>query len=419
MYTGAGGAVYSTCNRLQSNCKIALKRKKQIGPSIFVPSIQFSSNFAQHYGNSIATAPAKFVALGETFNDQVSLCGEQGLIRNQASGRVHIDQAADIRFNYSECTIVFAPYGVDWVSFTISSSEFNHLSRDSLNSYENASCDRDRLDVYECQDLECESRILLSRVCGNEFSAFSGLSESQSKNHSDGFEIFVNTGMIRVTYVPINKPGYLHWNITFNSYPAYQRRSGYVPGQQFLDVALVRVDGLQSVVPPTAAESAVSSVLCSTTNPNCDMFSSLTQVAFYGFSVDNVCHVQGRQLFACGINETTTDLQISLVASNFPSLVIKMICLPCSKGQARKDVTSDNRWMCVSCLPDQYIIDPNNPRFECQTCPVGANCDGNTLVGIVKGSVWDADMVTGQYRLLKCPEVNTEMFVFKNIHFFW
>ncbi len=210
---------------------------------------------------------------------------------------------------------------------------------------------------------------------------------------------------MRVTYSPLNDSIGIQLNATFNSYPFYPRPSGYIPGQEFLDVTLVRVDDLQSIVPPTAAESAVSSVLCSLSNNNCNMFTAITPVAFYGFGVNNVCYIRGRQLFACGIDENTTVLEISLVASNFLPLVTKISCLPCSKGQSRKDVTSDKRWMCVSCLPDQYIIDPNNPIFDCQVCPVGARCDGNTLVGIVQDSVWLADINTGQYRLSSCPKV--------------
>ncbi len=60
---------------------------------------------------------------------------------------------------------------------------------------------------------------------------------------------------------------------------------------------------------------------------------------------------------------------------------------------------------CVSCQPDEYILDPNNPRFICQPCPIGAVCDGSSLHGLVKGSVWVADNSLGQYRLVGCPQV--------------
>jgi hypothetical protein len=402
---GAGGAVYSNCNQLQSDCRTALSNALFMDSSNVIPRVQFTSNIAQYYGNDIATAPAKFVALGDTSNAQVNVCREQGLIRNQAQGilTLAVDKASSLIYNRN-CTVILAPYGVDWVSLTVNLSTLKYSSNHDPNAYQNSSCDFDSLNVYECRDFKCESGTLLSRICGNEISAVAG-PPHRSQNTPGGIQIFVNTGIMRVTYTPLNQSNIIQLNATFNSYPLYQRPSGYIPGQEFLDITLVRVDDLQSIVPPTAAEGAVSSVLCSPSNNNCNMFTSITPVAFYGFGVDNICYIQGRQLFACGIHENTTVLEISLVASIFPPLVIRIECLPCSKGQSRKDITSDKRWTCVSCLTDQYIIDSNNPRFECQLCPVGARCDGNTLVGIVHGSVWVADMNTGQYRLSSCPKV--------------
>jgi hypothetical protein len=60
---------------------------------------------------------------------------------------------------------------------------------------------------------------------------------------------------------------------------------------------------------------------------------------------------------------------------------------------------------CVLCQTNEYILDPNIPRFRCQSCPVGAVCNGSSLQGLVKGSVWVADYVAGQYRLVGCPQV--------------
>ena len=60
---------------------------------------------------------------------------------------------------------------------------------------------------------------------------------------------------------------------------------------------------------------------------------------------------------------------------------------------------------CVLCQPDEYILDPNNPRFSCQPCPIGAVCDGSSLRGLVEDSVWFADNAIGQYRLVGCPKV--------------
>ena len=58
---------------------------------------------------------------------------------------------------------------------------------------------------------------------------------------------------------------------------------------------------------------------------------------------------------------------------------------------------------CIPCSPDQYILNSNNSNYTCQTCPVGAECDGKSLHGLVAGSLWKPDLSTGQYILLSCP----------------
>ena len=58
---------------------------------------------------------------------------------------------------------------------------------------------------------------------------------------------------------------------------------------------------------------------------------------------------------------------------------------------------------CVSCLPNQYILNPNVSAYSCQDCPVGAVCNGESLQGLIPGSTWEADLATGQYVLTSCP----------------
>ena len=58
---------------------------------------------------------------------------------------------------------------------------------------------------------------------------------------------------------------------------------------------------------------------------------------------------------------------------------------------------------CLACPVTSYIFDPNNDTYSCQPCPVGASCDGNSLVGKVNGSLWTADSATGIYMLQSCP----------------
>ena len=58
---------------------------------------------------------------------------------------------------------------------------------------------------------------------------------------------------------------------------------------------------------------------------------------------------------------------------------------------------------CKQCSADSYILDHNNASYSCQPCPVGASCDGNSLSGLVAGSVWIADWRAGIYVLQSCP----------------
>ncbi len=58
---------------------------------------------------------------------------------------------------------------------------------------------------------------------------------------------------------------------------------------------------------------------------------------------------------------------------------------------------------CMACGADQYIVDTVNPNVNCQPCPVGATCNGSSLRGLVNGSLWEVDPISGQYVLQACP----------------
>ena len=55
------------------------------------------------------------------------------------------------------------------------------------------------------------------------------------------------------------------------------------------------------------------------------------------------------------------------------------------------------------CQQNQYILSSNNSNFSCQTCPIGAVCNGIALKGLVQGSNWQADTENGRYFLVSCP----------------
>ncbi len=60
---------------------------------------------------------------------------------------------------------------------------------------------------------------------------------------------------------------------------------------------------------------------------------------------------------------------------------------------------------CAPCMTSQYILNSNDPKYSCQTCPIGALCDGSTLKGLVEGSIWEEDLDAKIYVLKSCPKV--------------
>lgn len=83
------------------------------------------------------------------------------------------------------------------------------------------------------------------------------------------------------------------------------------------------------------------------------------------------------------------------------------VLISCPPGHSLKNTAgsafSQAAQNCVACKGTDYILSPNRSDFECQRCPVGAVCDGSSLVGAVPGSVWTPDMASGQYLLQSCP----------------
>ena len=58
---------------------------------------------------------------------------------------------------------------------------------------------------------------------------------------------------------------------------------------------------------------------------------------------------------------------------------------------------------CRACQPTEYILNPNSSTFTCQPCPSGAVCNGDTLAGLVPGSVWACNASSGLCSLTSCP----------------
>ncbi len=66
-------------------------------------------------------------------------------------------------------------------------------------------------------------------------------------------------------------------------------------------------------------------------------------------------------------------------------------------------IFSHDNQQCLVCSDGYYILNSNNSQHVCQQCPEGAECINHVFASRVKGAVWQADMITGVYRLKSCP----------------
>ena len=64
---------------------------------------------------------------------------------------------------------------------------------------------------------------------------------------------------------------------------------------------------------------------------------------------------------------------------------------------------SHDNQRCLACSAGEYILNTSNPGVTCQPCPIGAICNGDSLIGLVNDSTWQADPRSGQYILKACP----------------
>jgi hypothetical protein len=58
---------------------------------------------------------------------------------------------------------------------------------------------------------------------------------------------------------------------------------------------------------------------------------------------------------------------------------------------------------CLPCASNEYILNSSKSGMSCEKCPVGAECDGNSLTSLVDGALWFGDINTGLYHLRSCP----------------
>jgi len=388
---GSGCGVFSSCKAFQSVCLDALAENLGAKRGNDSKKLLLRSNTASGQGPMVATSPVSFVVLGSKQSGVVPACGDQELRRSYARGALELDFASvsPAAAASRECRLTVAPYGASKTWFRFAARSWN------------ASCGSQAVLVETriCADLLCYTSATVRTLC---------VSLPLAVDPSDGVQGSYDSGIVQVI---LRWPGVENISslgrravASFDSSLSYEGSFALVPGQQYANITVTRVDGLLQEVPPTDAQEAVSVLLCSSAKPTCNTFTSLTISDYFGFSSEGFCPILARQLFVCGENETSAVLQVSLSGSSFPSLSVPIACLPCGWGQSRTRSAQGNAWSCTTCKDEQYVLDPNNEEFTCQDCPQGASCDGNSLVGKVSGSIWTPDYSLGVYRLVYCPK---------------
>jgi hypothetical protein len=177
--------------------------------------------------------------------------------------------------------------------------------------------------------------------------------------------------------------------------------TAFIPGIETLQTSVTLQDDRGNTV--RDSDFICRSRVCVPPLAACGDQDSLVTPEFHLMDAEGHFRVEQPQV-PCSKRSTAVILQISLVLYDQVLLSTSSIqCLPCVRGQSRAEDSLRGVWYCEACADNQYILDPNNPAYSCQDCPIGATCDGNSLTGKVEGSVWKQDYRSGLYILEACP----------------
>ena len=189
---------------------------------------------------------------------------------------------------------------------------------------------------------------------------------------------FLGLGKIRVT-VPLAKNLYAALKFSGNTNVLLS----YIPGQDKLDIAFVLLDGIGTVVVGSATNHLPFVLIMLFCDPavgtDCNFENALSGPSFHTFdSITGIGHTLSQSpAIVCpsGPHGDLAAVNVFLFVSGtntpFLSCTIQLSCRECQEGQSRtRSVAPGSRhlsWTCPSCLPTQYVIDPN--KFLCRNCP--------------------------------------------------
>lgn len=255
---------------------------------------------------------------------------------------------------------------------------------------------------YGCSSLGTACNQLVAARISVPTAAGSQLQAQFEANIASGYGFDIATAPASISFAP----------------GAYAGSGHGIPGLAAVNYTLVVYDGLGSPV-RGATDLVVRLRLCPAltlggTSLSCsDDADSLLPVMFFTVEPSTgLCQVQSQEAMVCAVGFAAVEVQFSLAeTSSDPGglvpLTSRIYCLPCQPGQSKwVRAGYDGKaasWECRDCRAGQYVLDSNNPAYNCEDCPAGAVCSQSGLVGIVAGSTWLPDNTTGQYRLVSCP----------------
>ncbi|KAJ1471530.1 hypothetical protein T484DRAFT_1843686, partial [Baffinella frigidus] len=175
----------------------------------------------------------------------------------------------------------------------------------------------------------------------------------------------------------------------------------FAPGLEKVGVAVQLYDSQGSLV--RATSHAITFRMCRASKASCKEPWALSAAVVE--TVDGGTGLAGVELDGeCVIGSDDVELRASCTHEVLAAVGARRIVhCACGAGQARIESRSRGTWHCKECASDAYVIDPNNAAHSCTTCPAGATCSGGLLLPKLQGSVFEASMEAGTYRLTSCP----------------
>ncbi len=76
------------------------------------------------------------------------------------------------------------------------------------------------------------------------------------------------------------------------------------------------------------------------------------------------------------------------------------MCVQVGQALQHVELRGQTVWTCEACKDGEYSVNAQDPTSGCNACPLGADCKGGQLQGLVPDSLWVKDESEGIMRLV-------------------